>query len=129
MKLVRNTTEDGSCKYALIRLDKIREAIARKDGSPEACSTLLDILISGGQDNEGNPRRITATVPFSVIELGKPGSDDEFFVIKLQDVNAPAALEAYAKSAWLNGDEEFARDVTELALRSGPNHPKCKKPD
>lgn len=24
MKLIRNTTDDGTCKYALIRLDKMR---------------------------------------------------------------------------------------------------------
>lgn len=54
--------------------------------------------------------------------------ETEFFVIRLKDSNAAAALYHYAKSAFLD-DNEYARDVMDLAKRSGPSHPNCRKPD
>jgi len=74
---------------------------------------------------------------YSVIDnrTGKPLADDgpfernEFFVIKLADRYAQAALIAYAMTADDCGDHEFARDVNELALRAGPSSPHCKTPD
>ena len=87
MKLKRNTTPDGKCKYSLIENEK------------------------GGR-----------------IEHGLPGSDDEFFVIKLKDINAKPALEAYADSVEI-ADPEFAAEVREMAKRSGIYHNCCKRPD
>lgn len=87
MKLKRNTTPDGMCKYSLI-------------------------------EHEKNDH----------VEHGLPGSEDEFFVIKLKDFNALAALEAYADSVGME-DPEFATEVYELAMRSGIYHPNCKNPD
>lgn len=62
------------------------------------------------------------------VQWGYVGAEDEFFVIKLKDANAHAALMAYAKCAEIF-DPEFAAEVRELAERSGPKHPLCKVPD
>jgi hypothetical protein len=66
-----------------------------------------------------------------ILEWGPCGTESEFFVIKLRDVNARAALEACSRSAAAQPDEdlELAVDVTELAERSGGFSPFCKKPD
>lgn len=64
----------------------------------------------------------------NTVEWGSVGSDDEFFVFKLKDVYAPAALEAYAAAAE-PFDPEWAAEVRELASRAGINHPHCKTPD
>lgn len=53
--------------------------------------------------------------------------EDEFFVIKLKDKYASAALDAYAKSC-LKDDPEFAKEVHELASKA-MFHPLKKKPD
>lgn len=57
-----------------------------------------------------------------------PGSADEFFVIKLSDPNAEAALRAYANSV-RGRDAQFAAEVDDLADRAGKNSPFCKEPD
>ena len=62
------------------------------------------------------------------IEWGFVGASDEFFVIKLKDKYAQAALIAYADAAE-HDDPEWAKEVRELAQRSGKNHPLCKQPD
>lgn len=62
------------------------------------------------------------------IEFGEPGSPDEFFVLKLKDINSPAALGAYARSI-SHRDPEFAGQVTELANRAGTMSQFCKNPD
>ena len=62
------------------------------------------------------------------IEWGWMGTHDEFFVIKLRDKHAPAALKAYAESI-IHDDQEFAEEVMELAMRAGTNNPYCKEPD
>lgn len=108
MKLVRNTRTDGTCKYALLRLDKLREA--------KGDLTKEDILAIAGD-----------LAPY--IEFGEIGTEDEFFAIKLKDINAPPALLAYAGSSYDNGDPFFAIDVEELANRSGSAHESCKIPD
>lgn len=63
----------------------------------------------------------------NLIEWGEVGSVNEFFVIKLKDKHAPAALRAYAKSI-RRRDPEFAREVLELARRA-LEHPARKEPD
>jgi len=54
---------------------------------------------------------------------------DDFFVIKLKDINAEAGLLAYAASARANGDAELADDVQRLSQQAGINHLYSKIPD
>lgn len=54
--------------------------------------------------------------------------ENEFFVIKLKDRHARAALLAYAESV-READPEFAQEVLDLAARSSQYHPFCKDPD
>ena len=107
MKLVRNTTSDGSCKYALLRIDKML-----KDGE---FTFIQDFLEKYPELKE-------------YIEFGQPHSEEEFFVIKLKDINSTRALTAYVLEADKT-DPEFALEVMDLALRSGKRHHKCKQPD
>lgn len=90
MRLVRNTTKDGKCKYALIERLK-------------------------------NDR----------VEYGLPQTEEEFFVIKLKDRHARAALIGYLESLTSQEeyDLEYAQDIQELAQRSGPLNKWCKDPD
>lgn len=97
MKLVRNTTQDGSCKYAAVRMDKIAE-LSQVD--QQAACAALEMLADLG-----------------VLETGKAGSEEEFFLIKLKDNHAAAALWAYAKSVH-GTDPEFSDEVAALARRS-----------
>ena len=107
MKLVRNTTSDGSCKYALLRIDKML-----KDGE---FTFIQDFL-------EKYPELK------KYIEFGEPNTEEEFFVIKLKDINSTRALTAYVLEADKT-DQEFALEVMDLALRSGKRHTSCKQPD
>lgn len=107
MKLVRNTTSDGSCKYALLRIDKML-----KDGE---FTFIQDFL-------EKYPELK------KYIEFGEPNTEEEFFVIKLKDINSTRALTAYVLEADKT-DPEFALEVMDLALRSGKRHTSCKQPD
>lgn len=107
MKLVRNTTSDGSCKYALLRIDKML-----KDGE---FTFIQDFLEKYPELKE-------------YIEFGQPHSEEEFFVIKLKDINSTRALTAYVLEADKT-DPEFALEVMDLALRSGKRHNSCKQPD
>lgn len=118
MRLTRNTTNDGKCKYAIVRLDKLREMEAKLETRPFApvpgdlndARVALDLLGKVG-----------------LIEYGEPGTQEEFFVLKLKDENAASALEAYAESADFS-DEELGDEVFELSERSR-NHPARKRPD
>jgi hypothetical protein len=67
MSLDRNVTEDDTGKYALIRLDKLRKMIV--DDPDFAYYARKLQRPSGG----------SAEIPTDIIELGKSGSDDEFF--------------------------------------------------
>lgn len=103
MDLIRNTTNDGSCKYALIRLDKIHWSI-------KLFLIPLFKLIN------------------KYIELGEPNSSQEFFVVKLKDKFAKRTLLAYADAAQ-DFDKGYSDQVRELAERSGNNHKECRTPD
>lgn len=114
MKMDRNVNDDGIGKYLVVNLRKLNELA----GNPStferwtpAVQQALDTLQAVG-----------------VLEWGRTGEPDEFFLIKLKDVNAAPALSAYAESAWVR-DSEWAEEVYELAARSGVNHPHCKAPD
>lgn len=114
MRLTRNTTPDGKCKYALVRLDKIRKmGITDNLGGIE---NALKVLESAG-----------------VLEYGEPGSEDECFVLKLKDQHTGHALRAYVRDI-LNDltpekpDTQYAADIIDLALRADA-HPSRKRPD
>lgn len=118
MRLVRNQTEDGKCKYALVRMDRLRAMKASDDPRQ----------ISRANFVEGALEEMHR---FGVLEFAGKNDPEECFVIKLKDVHAPPALFAYAKSAnepGPNQDIELALEVTELASRAR-NHPQRHRPD
>lgn len=114
MKLVRNTTKDGRCRYALVRLDKIRN------------------LPMGTEMEKSAARALDTLAAFGFLEYGEVGSKEEHFVIKLRDHFAPSALNryrqavlAYATSLSIRGrsDEaaawlEYSEEVGGLVTRS-----------
>lgn len=110
MRLTRNTTSDGRCKYALVRLDKIRAA-QEQDPTVQAALKLLE--------NRG------------LLEYGEKGSEEEAFTIKLKDRFAADALQAYAskvrQSTSTEEWREYADEIDEIAVRS-LRHPKRKLP-
>jgi len=109
MRLTRNTTPDGKCKYAIVRLDKLRKLPGESE-MEKACARALDDLAA-----------------FGILEYGQPGSEEECFVLKLKDENTAEALYTYAEESE-RSDTEFAKDVRELAERSY-KHPLRKRPD
>ena len=114
MKLDRNETDDGLGKYAVINLRKLNETCGHHSTfhrwSPEVEKALKTLEEVGA------------------LEWGRVGDPDEFFLMKLKDKYAMNALMAYSSSAYKD-DPEFADEVRHMALRSGPFHPLCKKPD
>jgi hypothetical protein len=115
MKLDRNTNGNGSGKYALIRLRDINH-----------------------QEEVGNI--VSRLEHFGCLDWGKLGEKDEFFVIKLRDKYAAAALVAYAEAAQRDAMSdidprkaadklEWAAEIYALAARAGRLSPFCKTPD
>lgn len=105
MKLDRNAAGSPG-KYAIVNLRKvpkdsqdIRDAIATLERH--------GVLEVGGQNGKD--------------------ADNDFFVIRLRDVYAAEALDAYAHAAAAD-DPEYASDVGELAHRAA-NHPDRRRPD
>jgi hypothetical protein len=107
MTLIRNQTTDGTCKYALVRLDKIKEKFPNISKE--------DILKMFG-------------FMANYIEIGEPQSEEEFFAIKLKDVASTPALVSYSDAIARQGYEQMGKEVLELAQRSGENSPFCHKP-
>lgn len=105
MQLDRNTNPDGKGKYALINLRKI----AGDPRTPQEMATAI----------QAQP---------DAVQFGFVGAPDEFWLIKLKDKYASAALQAYADAAEAD-DPEYAAQVREVAQRSGFNSPFCKTPD
>ena len=111
MKLDRDSNPNGLGKYAVIHLRRlVGETIRMVPASVrDAVKTLDDA---------------------GLIDWGKPGADDEFFLIKLRDTHAHVALQSYADSVRQAGnDPEFADAVQALADRAGVNSAFCKNPD
>jgi hypothetical protein len=122
VKLTRNLTDDGTCKYALVRLDKLRKLPPEQ---AHIASDALKILAEAG-----------------VLEYGAKGDREEFFVLKLKDAFAPSALRALKQEAALfaSGESimgrekdarrwlEYAWEINQLVLRA-MNHPERKLPD
>ena len=105
MKLDRNTNSTGKGKYALINLRKI-------GGDPRTPEDMTEAIKASPQS----------------IEFGFVGAPDEFWLIKLKDKYAAAALTAYADAAQAD-DPEYAQQVREMVKRAGQNSPYCKTPD
>lgn len=105
MQLDRNINPTGKGKYALINMRKI-------EGDPRTAEDLAAAILAHPE----------------AVEFGTAGTPGEFFVIKLKDEHAQAALDAYAQSAAAQ-DIQYAAEIERLAARSGSNHPNCKRPD
>lgn len=114
MKLDRNIEgNEGRGKYAVLNLRTLA-LYERQDTFSEAPADLsyaLKVLEEAG-----------------ILEWGEVGGPHEFFLLKLKDEAAARALAAYADS-YENIDPEWAAEVRELAKRSGPQHPLCKRAD
>lgn len=108
MKLHRS---GGANKYAVINLEKLKEAAGKSRGHDSMLTNAIGVLNDLG-----------------LINYGAPGSKDEHFVLMLKDRFAQPALYAYAEAA-AEKDPEYGAAVGELAHRSGPDHPNCKDPD
>ena len=114
MKLDRNVNADGRGKYGLIKNRRIREIIEEHG-------------IADGTATAAVRNALRTLESFGIIDWGDAGTPSEFFVIRLRDIHARAALMAYADDA--GDDPEYRKDVRDLAFRSGSESPFCKKPD
>lgn len=103
MKLDRNINQHGLGKYALVLNRKVEEL---RDNE---VSVMLNRLIELG-----------------VVDMGTE-PDTEFFVLRLKDKHAAAALFAYVESAW-ESDKEWASEVEGLAFKAR-EHANPKQPD
>lgn len=115
MKLDRNVPGNGGRgKYALVLirdLDQMPDAGPWKAKALEAIETLFEL---------------------GLLDYGPAETESEFFVIRLKDRHARAALEAYANDvAWTEPapDFEYAEEVRALAQRAGFSSPWCKSPN
>jgi hypothetical protein len=78
------------------------------------------------ENNDGKGKYAIINLRTNVVEHGRVGDPDEFFVMKLRDKHSKAALLAYAESIQKD-DYEFALDVFELASRAGVDSPHHRK--
>lgn len=106
MKLDRNQSSDGLGKYALINLRKLYQP-----GLPMEATAAVQLLSDLG-----------------ILEWGRVGEQDEFFLMKLKDIFSPGGLRGYADMAEAV-DPEWAAEVREMLPRAGTNSPFCKRPD
>lgn len=113
MRLDRNKNLDGQGKYMLF--------LTRKFTEQYAPGSILD------PETEVQ-KAATLLLDEGLIEDPGPGTQQEFFVLRLKDRHSRAALSAYAESV-RQSDPEFAAEVDELAARAGPFSPWCKEPD
>lgn len=115
MKLDRNINGDGKGKYALVRLRDIAP-----DTEAHACLKRLEQL--------------------GHLDWGVVGRPDEFFVVKLRDKYADAAIRGYATAAMADSAREidpvrskdkarWASQVQGMLGRAGLLSPFCKEPD
>lgn len=114
MKLDRNTNGDGRGKYALLKLRALADMADTADpfqDLPPKIADAISVLDKAG-----------------VIDWGPAGTEAEFFVLRLKDKYAGAALDTYAMQA-VGDDAEYAAEVMKLSKRAGSNSPWCKRPD
>ncbi len=108
MRLDRVTT--GLNKYALIKRRKIDELQREGKLTQEIIDATMLLYRAG------------------IIDWGDT-PETEFFAIRLKDAYAQQALRAYGLAAADDDNGDYATDVYEMAERSGPSHPNCKRPD
>jgi hypothetical protein len=108
MKLDRNQNPNGKGKYALVLM---RQVPPWSDNSPKAAAihNALNILERNQCLDYGN------------------ADDRDFFVLRLRDVGAEAALQAYADQ-FRESDPEWAQEIYALATKAGERTDK-KQPD
>ena len=128
MKLDRNINANKRGKYALLKLRRLTEIEAWSGGEGEAL------------DRQAVIDAIQLLERARILDWGWAGTEAEFFVIRLKDKYAGAALEAYANAAGMDAhtdpDDEksmekrkWALEVLKLAERAGRLSPFCKEPD
>lgn len=105
MKLDRNINPTGRGKYALVKLRQLDAITATGDYS--AVHNVECLQMQGVLDYGDTPKT-------------------EFFVIRLKDKYAHAALNAYAQDA-AKDDKEYAEEILELARKA--REMKSRKPD
>ena len=105
MKFDRDMNDNGKGKYALIKLRDLPGEVKTREEILEAVNN--------------NPE---------CIDLGYVGSDSEFFVLRLKDKYAAAALRAYANEANIDNNTQWAIQVLKLVDRA-IHHPNKKTPD
>lgn len=113
MKLDRNENDNRRGKYALILMRQLALCESNKifeQYTPEIAAALETLEKAGALD------------------WGAAGTDAEFFLIRLKDRHAAAALSAYARSAEEFGEDEWAEEVRALASQAAM-HPNKKQPD
>jgi hypothetical protein len=113
MKLDRNLNEDGRGKYAVLKLRRLA-------------------LFDDGKTFGGLDKKIAAAIRTldraGILDWGQPGTESEFFLIRLKDKYAQGCLRSYATDA-ARDDTEYAGEIFEMANRAGPSSPFCKRPD
>lgn len=119
MRLDRNINGDGRGKYALINLRKARDKMAEAGEHGGRSTTAVEVQMA-----------LDVLEDQGLLTYGDTGAEDEFFVIKLRDRYARAALQSYANSATQDDfDKEYIADIDKLASRAGRFSPFCKDPD
>jgi hypothetical protein len=115
MKMLCDIPErEGLCKYALIRLDKLTiDQVMSINGSEIPTARLAEIVTQ-------NP---------DLIELGRPGTEEEFFALKFKDERCDDALQAYLRACSLAGDREMVFSLAKALQRAGQCSPYRKTPD
>jgi hypothetical protein len=113
MKLDRNINADGRGKYALLKMREVERFATDDPFYPIQKDIAAAIKLL---EDEG------------ILDWGTAGTEREFFVIRLKDRYAGAALAAYAASI-READPEFAAEVDDLVARAGPRSAFCKEPD
>jgi hypothetical protein len=104
MRLMRNVSPDGGCKYAAVRMDKL------------ATMERPEHLLARGA--------LAQLAALGLLEDPRPGDPEEFFLVKLKDPYSPGALLGYALATL---DPEMEADVRDLIRRAGARSPFCKK--
>jgi hypothetical protein len=108
MRLDRNLNPDGKGKYALIKL-RVAEPV----------------VIESAFAQSGYQKPLRYELDADAVDFGDTPETD-FFVIRLQDKYAAAALRAYAMEAG-NDDPEYAADIFELVERA--ENMESRRPD
>lgn len=128
MKLDRNINANRRGKYALLKLRRLTEIEAWDGSDGEAL------------DRKAALDAIALLERAGILDWGYAGTDGEFFVIRLKDKYAGAAIEAYANAVAADArkepNEALSKDkfqwsvqVLKLAENAGPLSPFCKQPD